>query len=76
MADLKELIWLLFLPAEFWHTTGSELEAPLPNRLVRNFDPALCEQVLYVTETHAEPVIEPHGVADDLRRKSMPTVLL
>ncbi len=49
-------------------TKGS---TPLSNRLIGHGDPTLREQVLGIAETQAEPVIQPHGVADDFRRKSV-----
>ena len=47
---------------------------PLPNRLVGNDDATLREQVLGIAETQAEPVIQPDGVADDFRWKSVSSV--
>ena len=35
---------------------------------------SLRQKILDVSEAQAEPVIEPHGVANDLRRKPMPVV--
>ena len=51
---------------------GAELLAPLPDGLVRHGDAPFGEEVLYVPEAHAVSVVEPHGVADDLRQKAMP----
>ena len=49
-------------------------QTPLPNRFVGHRDPTLREQVLRIAETQAESVIQPHGVADDVRRKSVTDV--
>ena len=43
-----------------------ELDAPVPDRLVRDGHTSLRQQILDVAEAQAEAVIEPHGVADDL----------
>ena len=53
---------------------GAELLAPLPNRLVRHEHASFSQQILDIPEAQAVPVIDPHGVADDLRRKAMPQV--
>jgi hypothetical protein len=53
---------------------GAELPAPLPNRLVGHEDASFSQQTLDIPEAQAVPVIDPHGVADDLRRKAMPQV--
>ena len=54
----------------------TEFPTPLPNRLVGDNDPALGRKIFDITEAQAEPMIEPDGVADDLRRKSMSMVAL
>ena len=43
---------------------------PLPDRLVRDDNPAFGEQTLDVAEDQAEAVVEPDCVTDDLRRKT------
>ena len=47
-----------------------ERQAPLADRLVRDVDAALGEEVLDVPKTEAEPVVQPHRVTDDFRRES------
>ena len=44
---------------------------PLSNRFVGHRDSTLREQILGIAEAQAEPMIKPHGVADDFRRKSV-----
>ncbi len=52
----------------------TELEAPKPDRFVGNRDAALRQQFLNVPKAHAESVVEPDRVADDLGRKSISIV--
>ena len=51
-----------------------ERPAPLADRLVRDVDAALGEEVLDVPNTEAEPVVQPHRVTDDFRRESVSSV--
>ena len=44
----------------------AELPTPESDRLVRDGDTSLRQEILDVAEAQAEAVIEPHGVADDL----------
>ena len=44
---------------------------PLPNRLIGHRDPTLREEILGISETQAESVIQPHGVAYDFWRESV-----
>ena len=53
---------------------GAELPAPLPNSFVRHDDAAFGQQILDIPEAQAVSVIQPDGVADDFRRKTMPKV--
>ena len=53
---------------------GAELPAPLPNSFVRHDDAAFGQQILDIPEAQAVSVIQPDGVADDVRRKAMPKV--
>src|SRR3954469_5133662 len=47
----------------------AELEAPLPNGLVADRDAASGQQLLDHPQGEREAEVEPHGVADDLRRE-------
>ena len=51
-----------------------ELDAPQSDRFVRNRDASLSEQLFDVSKAHAESVVEPDGVADDFRWKSIAVV--
>ena len=53
---------------------GAELSAPLPNGFVRHDDAAFGKEILDIPEAQAVSVVEPDGVADDVRRKAMPQV--
>ena len=51
-----------------------EGQAPLPDRFVRDGNPALREEILDVPKTEAESVVQPHGVGDDLGWKTVSAV--
>ena len=53
---------------------GSELVAPEADRLVGDEDPLPSQEVLDVSMAEVEAVVEPDGVLNDLRRKSVPPV--
>jgi len=64
------------LPApEFAGVFDTELSAPLSNSLVRNYDPALRQQILNISEAQTESMIKPNGMADDIWRKSMSVIV-
>ncbi len=46
---------------------GTELPTPLSNGLVGGQNPPFCKKIFDITEAQAEAVVEPDGVADDLR---------
>ena len=50
---------------------GAELLTPLSDGLVGDYDPALRQKVFNISEAQAESMIEPDGMADDIRRKSV-----
>ena len=60
----------LQLPSVVW----AEFPAPLPNGFVRHDDAPFGQQILDVPEAQTVSVVQPHGVADDVRRKAMPKV--
>ncbi len=53
---------------------GAKLVAPSPNRLIGDDDTSLGEQVFDVAEAESEPMVQPDGVADDLRREAVTTI--
>ena len=52
----------------------SELENPTTHSLVGDFEAALGQQILDVSEAQREAAIEPYGVLDDLRREPVATI--
>jgi hypothetical protein len=52
----------------------SELPTPLTYGFVRDDDSPLCQEVLNITETQTESVIQPNRVTDDLGRKPVSAV--
>jgi hypothetical protein len=61
-------------PPEPTRIFGIELPTPLLDGFVGNQDLSLCQEIFDITEAQAEAVIEPDGVADDLRGKSVSVV--
>ena len=59
-------------PLEPTGIRGTELLAPLSDGLVGNNNSPLCQEILDISEAQTEAVVEPDGVADDLRRESLP----
>ena len=53
---------------------GSEFPAPSPDGFIGNNNPAFGEEIFDITEAQAETVIDPHGVADDFRWKTVSVV--
>jgi hypothetical protein len=61
-------------PAEVASESWPELEDPAPNRLIRQVEPALGQELLHVAVAQGEPEIEPDGVPDGLRWELMTSV--
>ena len=63
-------------PAASQPASVVEPERPtsLPNRLIRHGDPAFGEEIFDISETQAEPVVEPDGVTDDFTGESVSTI--
>src|SRR5688572_1129084 len=49
----------------------SKLPAPISYRFMRQRDPAFCHELLDITVAEGKAVVQPHTVANDLRRKPM-----
>ncbi len=56
-----------------WRTSSPLI--PRPNRLVRDRDTALGEQVVHIADTDREAVIQPDGVTVEIGLKSISSVL-
>jgi len=52
----------------------TELLTPISDRLVRHNDAPLSEQVFDVAKAQGEPMVQPNGVADDSRRKTVASI--
>ena len=50
---------------------GSELDAPETDRFSGYSDASLSEEILYITVTEAESIVEPNGVTNNIWRKSV-----
>ena len=55
-----------FSPLQCSGVLGAELPAPVADALLGDGDSTLRQEILDVSEAHAEPVIQPDGVADNL----------
>ncbi len=64
MSDVAQLAFAISQPARIG---GSELSAPVSNRLVGNDDPSLGQEILDVSQAEGKSVVEPDGMADDRR---------
>jgi hypothetical protein len=53
---------------------GSELDAPESDGLVTDCDAALSEEIFDISMAQVEPIVEPDGVGDDIRRESVALV--
>ena len=61
-------------PAQLSRELGSELPAPVPDALVGHDHAPRGQDQLDVAEAQVEHVIQPDGVADDLRREPVPRI--
>lgn len=59
---------------EFSSIGRPKLLTPLPNRFIRDGDPTFGEEFFDFTKAETKPMVEPHGVADNFRGKSMTLV--
>jgi len=58
-------------PLQFAGIVGTELLTPQPNRFIRDDDSPFGQKILDISEAQEETMVEPHGIADDLGRKTM-----
>jgi hypothetical protein len=61
-------------PLQFPGVVTTKLLTPMSNRFVGNNDASLCQQIFDVTETQAETMIKPDGMADDFRGEPMAVI--
>jgi len=50
---------------------GAEFPAPVSDAVVGDHNAALGQGLLDITQAEAEPVMQPHGMADDIGREAM-----
>ena len=62
-------------PAEASCVGRAESLAPVPDRLVRDGDTTLSQEILDVAEAQSEPVVQPDRVADDRGGEAVPGLL-
>jgi hypothetical protein len=53
---------------------GAEFPAPSPDGFIRNNDSAFRQKIFNITEAQTEAMIDPYGVPDDFRRKTVSVV--
>ena len=51
-----------------------ELQTPEADGFVRNNDATLGQQIFDIPKAEREPMVQPHGVTDNFRRKAVPLV--
>ena len=54
---------------------SAEFLTPLSDRFVGNFDTALGQKIFDIAQAQREAIVEPHGIADDLRGKSISSIV-
>ena len=59
------------LPSNRLGVLGPELETPAATGLIGNDDTTFSHQILDISQTEREPVVEPHSMTDDFTRKAM-----
>jgi hypothetical protein len=59
---------------QFPRIVGTELLTPQPDRLIRNNNSPLGEQILYISEAQAEAMVDPDRVTDDFCRETMTVI--
>ena len=63
------------LPPQIASIGWTELQTPIPNCLVRNTDASLSKQIFDISKAQREPMVQPDGMADDFRWKTMASIL-
>jgi len=55
---------------------GAEFDAPQADRLSGDSDPTLCQKVFNISVAEIESIVEPDGVGNDVRWKSVSLVCI
>ncbi len=58
-------------PPDLARNALAELQRPLPHRLMADLDAAGGQHLLDHTQAERKPEVQPHGMADHLRRKAV-----
>jgi hypothetical protein len=53
---------------------GAEFQTPLAHGFVTDAHPTTGQEIFDITKTKTETMVEPYGVGDNLRRKSVATI--
>lgn len=75
LVEMPDIVSAGFLAAQTVSVVRPELDAPSPDGLIRNHDPALQQHFLDQTQAQGEPVVEPDCMGDDLWRETMALVV-
>jgi hypothetical protein len=62
-------VWLGPAFAQIGRDHRPEMIDPAPNRLVRDQNPTLRQQIFHIAKTECEPKIQPYSLVYDLRRE-------
>ena len=55
---------------------GTEFDAPKSDRFVADSDAMFSEEIFYIAVAEIESIVEPVGIGNDIRRKSMTFVCI
>jgi hypothetical protein len=71
LIEMPSTRWRRPTPAQVGRDQRTELQRPAADRLVADLDPALGQQLLDVPQAQGEAEIQPHRIADHVRRELM-----
>jgi hypothetical protein len=74
LIEMPRITGLCPPPAQLVRVVLAKCAAPLPDRLIREDDPARCQQFFYVAIAEGESILEPHGLTDNLGREAVALV--
>src|SRR5262249_53286834 len=61
-------------PLQFPNIGRTKLPTPMSNAFTGDDDAAFREKIFHISETHAEAIIDPHGVTNNFRWKTVSVV--
>jgi len=74
LIDMPGVAELAFSALEPSAETGTELQTPAANRLVRYLNTPLGKEIFNISEAQVESMIQPDGVADDFGGKPVAVI--